>query len=113
MGPITASGRPGTRRRSRRSKRDLVLVHVAKRGDEVVRPDRELADELYAAAAAAPRGGSGGSLDLAVNVVRESGDPADTLVRVARERAAALIFTAPAAATRSAALYSARSAQAL
>ena len=74
-------------------KRDLVLVHVAKRGDEVLRPDRELADELYAAAAAAPRSAPDGSLDLAVNVVRESGDPADTLVRVARERAAALIFT--------------------
>jgi len=73
--------------------RDLVLVHVAKRGDEVVRPDRELADELYAAAAAAPRSGPGGALDLAVSVVRESGDPADTLVRVARERAAAVIFT--------------------
>ena len=28
-----------------------------------------------------------------VSVVRESGDPADVLVRVARERAAALIFT--------------------
>jgi nucleotide-binding universal stress UspA family protein len=73
--------------------RDLVLVHVTKRGDDVVRPDRELADELYAAAAAAPRSGPGGPLDLSVNVVRESGDPADTLVRVARERAAALIFT--------------------
>lgn len=73
--------------------RDLVLVHVTKSGDEVVRPDRELADELYAAAKAAPRSGPGGPLDLSVNVVRESGDPADTLVRVARERAAALIFT--------------------
>lgn len=69
--------------------RDLVLVHVAKPGDEVVRPDRELADELYDAAKAGPRG----PLDLTVNVVRESGDPADTLVRVARERAAALIFS--------------------
>ena len=74
-------------------KRDLVLVHVAKRGDEMLRPDRELADELYAAAASSPRSGPGRSLDLAVNVVRESGDPADTLVRVARERAAAVIFT--------------------
>ena len=73
--------------------RDLVLVHVAKPGDEVVRPDRELAGELYAAAAAAPRGEAGRSLDLSVSVVRESGDPADVLVRVARERAAALIFT--------------------
>jgi nucleotide-binding universal stress UspA family protein len=73
--------------------RDLVLVHVAKRGDEVVRPDRELAGELYAAAAGATRSGPGGPLDLAVSVARESGDPADVLVRVARERAAALIFT--------------------
>lgn len=74
-------------------KRDLVLVHVARRGDELVRPDRELADELYAAARAAPRSEPREPLELAVNVVRESGDPADTLVRVARERAAALIFT--------------------
>ena len=58
----------------------------------MVRPDRELAGELYAAAKAAPRSGPSG-LDLAVSVVRESGDPADVLVRVARERAAALIFT--------------------
>ena len=70
-----------------------MLVHVAKRGDEVVRPDRELASELYAAAAGASRSGAGGPLNLAVSVARESGDPADTLVRVARERAAALIFT--------------------
>ena len=62
-------------------KRDLVLVHVAKPGDEVVRPDRELAGELYAAAVAAPRSGPDGPLDLAVSVVRESGDPADVLVR--------------------------------
>jgi nucleotide-binding universal stress UspA family protein len=73
--------------------RDLVLVHVAKRGDEVLRPDRELADDLYAAAKAASHSGPREPLDLAVNVVRESGDPADTLVRVARERAAVLIFT--------------------
>ena len=59
----------------------------------MVRPDRELAGELYAAAAAAPRGEAGRSPDLSVSVVRESGDPADVLVRVARERAAALIFT--------------------
>ncbi|MGH2844516.1 MAG: universal stress protein [Thermoleophilaceae bacterium] len=32
-------------------------------------------------------------LDLGVTVVRETGDPADVLVRVARERAAAAIFT--------------------
>jgi nucleotide-binding universal stress UspA family protein len=72
--------------------RELVLVHVARSGDEVVRPDRELAEDLYTAAAGAPRGESGRPLDLAVSVVRESGDPADVLVRVARERAAALIF---------------------
>ncbi len=36
---------------------------------------------------------AGRPLDLSVSVVRESGDPADVLVRVARERAAALIFT--------------------
>jgi nucleotide-binding universal stress UspA family protein len=47
----------------------------------------------YAAAATASRSGPGGPLDLAVSVARESGDPAHTLVRVARERAAALIFT--------------------
>jgi nucleotide-binding universal stress UspA family protein len=74
-------------------KRDVVLVHVAKSGDEVLRPDRELADELYAAAAPGPGSGPRAALDLAVSVVRESGDPADTLVRVARERAAAMIFT--------------------
>ena len=69
-------------------KRDLVVVHVAKRGDEVVQTDRELAGELYVAA-------SEGSLrgDLAVTVVDETGDPADLLVRVARERAAVMIFT--------------------
>jgi nucleotide-binding universal stress UspA family protein len=72
--------------------RDLVLVHVAKPGDELVRPDRELADDLYAAAKAAPRSAARDALELTVNVVHESGDPADTLVRVARERAAALIF---------------------
>ena len=74
-------------------KRDVVLVHVAGRGDETMRSDRELAGELYAAAAAAPRTGACRSLDLSVSVVRETGDPADVLVRVARERAAALIFT--------------------
>lgn len=73
--------------------RDLVLVHVAKRGDEVVRPDRELAGELYVAASEGRLSGAGQPLDLSVSVVRESGAPADTLVRVARERAAALIFT--------------------
>jgi nucleotide-binding universal stress UspA family protein len=35
-------------------KRDLVLVHVAKRGDEVLSPDRELADELSAPYSARP-----------------------------------------------------------
>jgi nucleotide-binding universal stress UspA family protein len=73
--------------------RDLVLVHVAKPGDEVVRPDRELAGELYVAASEGRLSEPGQPLDLSVSVVRESGDPADTLVRVARERAAAVIFT--------------------
>ncbi len=74
-------------------RRDLVVVHVAKDGDEVTRPDRELAGELYVAASEGLLSGPGQPLDLDVSVVRESGDPADVLVRVARERAAALIFT--------------------
>jgi nucleotide-binding universal stress UspA family protein len=73
--------------------RELVVVHVATRQDEVVRPDRELAGELYVAASDGLIGGPGRPLDLGVSVVRETGDPADVLVRVARERAAAVIFT--------------------
>ena len=61
-------------------KRDVVLVHVAGRGDETMRSDRKLAGELYAAAAASPgQPEAHRSLDLSVSV--------------ARERAAALIFT--------------------
>jgi len=73
--------------------RELVVVQVAKRGDEVERPDRELAGELYVAASDGLLGEPGQPLDLGVSVVRETGDPADVLVRVARERAAAVIFT--------------------
>jgi nucleotide-binding universal stress UspA family protein len=73
--------------------RDLVIVHVAKDGDDVTRPDRELAGELYVAASEGLLSGPGQPLDLDVSVVRESGDPADVIIRVARERAAALIFT--------------------
>jgi nucleotide-binding universal stress UspA family protein len=68
--------------------RDVVLVPAAGRGDKTMRSDRELAGELYAAAAATPRRGAGRSLDLSVSVVRDPGDPADVLVRFARKRAA-------------------------
>ena len=72
--------------------RDLVLVHVAARGDEMGHSDLELAGKL---GAGAPQGASTRSTevpDLAVELVRETGNPSDVLVRVARERAAALIF---------------------
>jgi nucleotide-binding universal stress UspA family protein len=73
--------------------RELVVVNVTKRGDEMVRPDRELVGELYVAASEGLLSGPERPLDLAVDVVHETGAPADVLVRVARERAAALIFT--------------------
>jgi nucleotide-binding universal stress UspA family protein len=73
--------------------RDLEVVAVAKRQDEVVQPDRELAGELYLAASGGNIGGVRPPLDPNVSVVHENGDPADVIVRVARVRAAAVIIT--------------------
>lgn len=73
--------------------RDLEVVEVTTSEDTIERPDRELAGQLYLTATQGRLSGPIRPVDLEVSVVRESGEPADVLVRVARERAAAVIFT--------------------
>lgn len=77
-----------------RLRRDLVLLHVVAPGDDGVRPDAALAQELHAAGMR----GVGDEpdrppLDLKVSLAVEDGDPVDVLANIARERAAAIIFT--------------------
>ena len=63
-------------------------------GDEGVRPDEELARELYAAGVRGLGDDPGRpALDLKVRLVVEDGDPVQVLAAVARERAAALLVT--------------------
>jgi nucleotide-binding universal stress UspA family protein len=75
--------------------RDLVLLHVVAPGsDDGVRPDAKLAHELHAAGVSALGDESDRpGLDLKVSLAVEEGDPVRVLGAVARERAAALIFT--------------------
>ena len=72
--------------------RELVLLHVT--GDEGVRPDEDLARELYAAGVAGLGDDPGRpALDLKVRLAVEEGDPAQVLAAVGRKQAAALLVT--------------------
>jgi nucleotide-binding universal stress UspA family protein len=72
--------------------RPLVLMHVVSDREQRVRPDAELADELYAAVGSTLSGGQDRPpLRLEVSVAVEEGDPVQTLGRAGRERGAALI----------------------
>lgn len=74
--------------------RELVLLHVAGRRDEDVRPDDRLASHLYGAAVAALGAEQDRPpLDLKVGLAVEEGDPVEELARVGRDRDAALIIT--------------------
>jgi nucleotide-binding universal stress UspA family protein len=77
---------------SARLRRELVLLHVT--GKEVVRPDEELARELYAAGVRGLGDEPGRpALDLDVRLAVEEGDPVQVLAAVGREEAAALLVT--------------------
>ena len=72
--------------------RELVLLHVT--AGEAVRPDEQLARELYAAGVSGLGDDPGRrALDLTVRLAVEEGDPVQVLAAVAREEAAALIVT--------------------
>ena len=75
-----------------RLERELVLMHVT--GDEGVRPDEELARELYAAGLRGVGDDPGRpALDLKVRLAVEEGDPAQVLAAVGREEKAVLLVT--------------------
>jgi len=75
-----------------RLRRELVLLHVT--GKEAVRPDEDLARDLYAAGLRGLGDEPGRpALDLTVRLAVEDGDPVQVLAAVGREEAAALLVT--------------------
>jgi nucleotide-binding universal stress UspA family protein len=75
-----------------RMRRDLVLLHVTEGDEDPVRADRQLGRDLFAAAGRALEGYvRPQALDLDVSIANEIGQAVDGIVRVARDRRAALI----------------------
>jgi nucleotide-binding universal stress UspA family protein len=70
--------------------RELVMVHVTDSDEAGVRADADLASELHEAARSSTST-LGKSVALDVTVAVEHGDPVEQFMRVARDRAAALV----------------------